>query len=1445
MADIFGDIDSALKQLPDEAPKGGLFGDIDHALDPRPQKFKDQDAKLDAARTWAGSKLASEGDIGSQTLGGVGVSVRDIAENAIPGVSAYVKVAKGRHYQDAIEAYKKGDASDEQLGHIAEYELQQNRQRSMGVGRSALQTAIGLPALVGETALTGPVAGLAGKSILGSEAAATIAGKAAQGALTPALTAPAAQQRAEEQGGDWWDAKNIAPAAGMAAIKNVILGTVGGQVGKANANLPSRAVAAAALGITENQVGDAFLSTLDNVLPDAYQTKTKWGTIGHALRGEQGEAWKALASDAVAFGVFGALHGREANPVETLAKASDALTAAGVSPEKQPAIIQDAVRNPDTVGEGPLKDLVQEQAKATDPLQGLSDKEIAKSAKQIGMPVEEFKAFVRKQGFKPEAPESSQTTPEPPGVPEAAGQEKGPQARPQEAGPVSEAVRAAFGDRAEDLGQGMYSVTHGDRFLAVSPDGEGRVSVNFASNEHIPGRGTGAETTAKIPLGMRSGTKAIFDDLRSVARELGSRGIDISYTASPAKGEGGRSSRADVYERALIKAGYEKVQEGSSDKPFVWIPKEKAQLLRGEHPELRKEADAADQLLRAGQDPRAVEEAILRERQGGGTPSQVSPPAPEGAGRPPAEGGRPADPQGPPPGPAQAGPAPVPGTEGRAGEQTGVDEQAAKLLADAQAGQVLTQGLGTAMPANFTPAQAKQIGESFRERAGNFFRTLMGQTAPAISKESAASGNAVGHFAASRNFANELTPEMIDRILPDERAQSQRLTFGAVLTEMRLRFMRWAYLNESAKEAANGNVELAKEHQDAAAKVKSVVGQPIDGDVLKNPLGSEADYQRYLQDQEVKAFLDRWKQHVEPFLDEMYRTAQGLDPTDHIPSFTQMPDLKMNLFRWQPGSEGKDVVNLGGGEKGTVGGIGRQFANRFGFAKKASGAGEGYHLDITDILSHSIDGGYSNATKNAMFRQLAQDGVIQFAKPGRKNAPEGYDHELPGVIPPGGTDYAKPGETSAWLKSEGTAGELYKALNIGMKLNRIPLTGFFNWYALRSLSEATYHTGNLMKMMLVPGMRFRDVARNAAGIVRGDRQIQDRILELAKIGATKPKGMESQMEGGTILGKLDPGKYTSKFLDLVDRAVRLSGEQAFARKTDLKKGTAKYEAGLRDFLNQSGNYNLKTQSRLVSFFRQTGIGPFATAGSTFYIQGIKSLLGAHGIKTESRALNYKIQAEMIGRAVAVLASGLVANKLINNRWDGDDNTPFGAIKLGTKDGKTVSFDLANLFGITRGLRETGVKAVIEGLRPAARAKGATAGSIADKATDDIVESLLRPFEGPFVSAAYTAKTGKDLLGRQIAAVPSTATTSAGQAKAAGLGKPKAGESQEKYNLIAAGIHSNSVAASVANALGLDPANPKSTLGEEAIRQLGPFGVKFTKEPPGTPHRTITVPVKSK
>lgn len=763
--------------------------------------------------------------------------------------------------------------------------------------------------------------------------------------------------------------------------------------------------------------------------------------------------------------------------------------------------------------------------------------------------------------------------------------------------------------------------------------------------------------------------------------------------------------------------------------------------------------------------------------------------------------------------------------------ESDLNAQATQMLQDAMANRVLKQGPGTAAKANFgsDPAKAEKAGRTFVQMAKDFYNNFGGHVAPQITRAAPESADKLARHTAADSFAAEYAPLVIDKILNTERLQSKRLVIGSMLTEMRLRYMRKAYLKQAADAATP---ELSQEYTEAAQKVKSIVGQPVDGDVLRNPLGSEADFQHYLADPDFNEAVTRYREHLVPFIEEQYRKAEGLDAAEAIPAFTQIPGLPMNLMRWKPDTGGEGVVSVGSEPATAMHGLNRAKLAKLGFAKRATGSGEGYHLDLTDIIHNSIIGSYGLATKADMIRQFTTDGLAKFSRPGRSNAPEGYEYEVPNVTPPKGTQLAKEGHTSLFFKDKGHADEVIRALDVGRKFNPVPFSGGINLMILRSLGEVTAHTSNLLTMMVKPGMKFTDLFKNVGGILKNDLATRERIVELTKMGAMKPKGFESQMEGETWAGKIDPLKYTGKFLDVVDRAIRLSAADAFSRKTKAFPKLDRSEGALRDFVNQLGNYNKRTQPYVVKMFRELGIGPFATAGTNYHIQGLKALFGGHGFRTNDRRTDFALRAQMIGRMAAFLAVVPLANYLKWGRADGDDNTPIGAVKVGEdEEGNSQYFDMAALIGLTRGMRETGLRAIVEGNRPAAREAGANAGTILDSAGHDAIMAVVHPFAGPLVSTALTVGTGNDTIGRKIA-----------------KDAPK-GESQTKYNLIAAAIHANPIVAAMielglAKGIGIeDPLHRKTTTFKEVMKQLGRYGVKSSKFPPGKPFRVKTIPAR--
>ena len=453
-----------------------------------------------------------------------------------------------------------------------------------------------------------------------------------------------------------------------------------------------------------------------------------------------------------------------------------------------------------------------------------------------------------------------------------------------------------------------------------------------------------------------------------------------------------------------------------------------------------------------------------------------------------------------------------------------------------------------------------------------------------------------------------------------------------------------------------------------------------------------------------------------------------------------------------------------------------------------------------------------------VYRIAQAEGHGDWDKPGQKF--EGYT-EIPNVRPPKGTQVAEQGQTSFYAKDE-WAGELRQVLAVDQpaKFQTInAVNKMINMAGLMSTVEATSHIKNLLTIGLKPGMHPVDFIKNAYDVISKNPEVAARMTELARIGAAKPPGMES---GEVLGGKINPMYWTSKLLHGVDTVMRLTANDAFDRIISRGWDVQKTETARRNFINQLGMYSRGAQSKLVNLAKDTGIGPFAVGATNYYAQGLKTLVGGHGIATEGgigSKTDLALRGEMIGKTGAVLFGVAMSNYLLWGNLFGDDKTPLGSIKVGTNtDGKTAYVDLGGLIGVTRGMRATGMLALAEGAR-----KGPGKGNVMDKAVDQVVESLMHPAFGPPAQFAHTAYTGKNAFGAEVAQKVSTATTPEGRAAAARKGLPPAGSSQAWENVKAALANVNPV---YATATGAARPGQQQTVGEKAFELAGPLGVKF-------------------
>src|ERR1700722_5622158 len=161
----------------------------------------------------------------------------------------------------------------------------------------------------------------------------------------PSMYLGEASRKSVEQGGDITSPQNLAPALGFGALQNAVLGSAP-MLASGIRNPVARFLAKVGLGAGELEASKAAVSAVDEFLPDAYKTNTKYGAVGQALRGQWGEASQTAMIDAVTMAAFTAMHGNkyEAKRImEGVKDRLDGLHSQGATPDQAAAAVQQEV----------------------------------------------------------------------------------------------------------------------------------------------------------------------------------------------------------------------------------------------------------------------------------------------------------------------------------------------------------------------------------------------------------------------------------------------------------------------------------------------------------------------------------------------------------------------------------------------------------------------------------------------------------------------------------------------------------------------------------------------------------------------------------------------------------------------------------------------------------------------------------------------------------------------------------------------------------------------------------------------------------------------------------------------------------------------------------------------------------------------------------------------
>ena len=641
-------------------------------------------------------------------------------------------------------------------------------------------------------------------------------------------------------------------------------------------------------------------------------------------------------------------------------------------------------------------------------------------------------------------------------------------------------------------------------------------------------------------------------------------------------------------------------------------------------------------------------------------------------------------------------------------------------------------------------------------------RGAMNHTFPKLTNADRLSGELAARWVSSRAAAKYLAKVFSAKVV--EGLNVDPAKFGAALTEDNLRSVRAGW------QAAGDDVQ--------AAQVKTLIGGP------KSPFKTEAEYQAFLNEPAVKTAIERHKALWDQVIEPMYRKAMQLDDSVELPSRGLQTGARVNLFSPKdepPGAPQRNMVQ-GVGQGNLTGTMRRKSP----FGMRATGGGRTYNTNYHDMMANTYGRQLEVANKNAFENQLVDSGHAVIANVGeRPTLPDGeettaFPLKRTGIVIKDSEGKPRPMQVNRNIYvRKRLAGEYRAAANVD--LTQMPwlakkLTGGLNHAALAGLTDATVHIENLASALFtrpsVAGGALTDTLLSTFGradvpvtitkaIVKSLKDNNEQLSQLAEIGALRPE-FPTRNPGARVI------QWADKTTRLVlDDAYKKMVEQGLVEDTETNR---------REFVNQVGQYNRRAQNSLVRLGRDTGIAPFATAGTTFNALGIRTALMDPGVKATSTPAALALRANVLSKWVGGVTLVASLNYLTTGKVAGRPGVPIGNIDTGKTDenGRPLSIPAFDLLGLGRAMRVTGARGAMTAYR-----NGLTPGDTVDATGRDIANSQLAPWTG-----GPTGRVLSSVLNEPF-----------------GYGLPKPnpivppGDSQIASNLKQAFVHSNPILAS--------------------------------------------------
>jgi hypothetical protein len=711
--------------------------------------------------------------------------------------------------------------------------------------------------------------------------------------------------------------------------------------------------------------------------------------------------------------------------------------------------------------------------------------------------------------------------------------------------------------------------------------------------------------------------------------------------------------------------------------------------------------------------------------------------------------------------------APVEGTEAKKAQTKPSDLQ--KLIDQANPDQgMMYSGIPIPGILHAFETVAHDVGEKVAPELRKAWRSFSMQSLPRITHDNQAAGEAGVRYAVSPLVARAKGLQFAKEVTEGAQAKDFDKKFGTGLTEDNLRDLKRVW-NERADEAENRHEliddirEQIADLKDAAddgdpeavAAIRSArkeirrLSQLTDEDVIKfranadavtttigangSPFATEADYRAFMDHPETQEALRKHITKWENEKDPIYREAADIDPDLELATrgldYGARVNLK-NILR-----DNATPTTVGPANSSPLVRATATFRRNDPFARAATGQGS-YEGSYAEIMANGFGREYPVAKQHEFIRKLVQNGDAKITS--KRFEPEleikgEATKSYPLTIRPWADkilhirqSLAIEYEDASGLPGQARLGIYTKAADL---LTRTSIQG---------LAEGSTHISNLLSQVFTGLGPTANPMLNALMKATGR---SDLLLSLPKVFiyafSDRKAEMLNLLEIGAAKTHYKGGNFSlAPLINRIDQGVRLYSADVY-KKMAAKGLVEDSETGLREFVNQTGQYSKRLQPRWIQYLRTTGLQPFATAMQTFNIQGLRNLSMDPGAKGATRladvALRIDKAASFMGFAVLVAT----LNSIVSGSASGPKGTKLGAVGWIGDDGKLHQLDLGAMTGISRGARITGLQGYVE-----ARRLGLPASAAVGSAAQGVANTAISTATGPANRFGFLAMTGK-------------------------------------------------------------------------------------------------------